>query len=530
MEGEDLPWEVHPGLLQGLRRYWWLVALLVVAGIAGGYGLSMLQETRYTASAEMLLRTPGTRGVLGEDRDYIDPQRHLVNQAQRVTSTSVLREAVQQLDGADVDDLRAVLDVTTSLDADTVTISAEAATPEAAAETANVVVDAYEDVVRQETMEAASRTTDELATSVEQARNRLARLERQLEAEPDNAVLRGRADAAVQRLGVLESRIEQIAVNASLHDSGVEYVERAQPPERPSQPRPVRNAAAGGAFAFAAAAGLAWMLESRRRKIDEVGDPATVLHAPLLGAVPPFSAVGVEGQFPMVSAPRSSAAEAYHLAALSLLASLPEDEEQGTVILVTSAEPGAGKTVTALNLAVASRLGDRGVALLDADTRMRGLSRLSGHESEIGLKELHDAPGALAWHEYRHDLNGTEGVEIVPAGGEIADPPTFFQSAGFRRVVQRLRDHAGVVIIDSPPLLAVADTLALARHVDGIVLVVNKGAQLSALEEVRRQLSFVEAPLLGYMVNRADVRSAPYASYAYGTPDPAPPARPNRSQ
>ena len=522
---EDLAWEARPGLLQGLRRYWPFVALAVVAGIAGGYALSALQQTRYTASVEMLLRSPGTRGVLGEDTDYVEPQRHVVNQAQRVTSTPVLRRAARELGMGEleVELLRESLDVDASVETDVVTINAEAATPELAAETANTVAAAYEEVVRRETMAAAERTVDELAASVEQSRTRLARLEEDLDDDPGNPVLRGQAEALIQQLGILEARIEQITVNASLHGSGVEYVEPAALPERPSKPRRLRNAAAGGLFAFAASAGLAWMAVSRRRNLDEVGDAAAVLQAPLLGAVPAFSEIGVEGKLPMLSAPRSAAAEAYHLAALSMLASLPENEDQGVVILVTSPEPGDGKTVTALNLGVAACFGDRSVAVLDADARMRGLSRLSGHDSHVGLKELHEAEDILTWYEFRHALDGNEDVEIVPVGGEIADPPLFFQSAGFGRVVQRLRDHAGVVIIDSPPLLAVADTIAVARHVDGIVLVVKKGAPLGALEEARRQLSFVTAPLLGYIVNRADVRSAPYASYAYGSPSDAKP-------
>ena len=522
LASDDIVWEQRPGLLQGVRRYWWLVVLCVAAGVGAGYGLSALLQTRYTASAEMLLRTPGTQGVLGEDTDYVDPQRHVVNQAQRVMSTPVLRLAARSLDGMDVETLRDVLDIDASVETDVITVNAEAASPDAAAETANAVTAAYEDVVRRDTMAVAQRTVDELQVAADDARERLAELEEELADDPGNPVLRGQADALIQQLGILEARIEQITVNASLYGSGVEYVEDAEPPERPSKPNRIRNAMAGGIFAMAGAAGLAWLLENRRRRVDDVKDPAAVLHAPLLGSVPAFDAVGVTDHMPMISAPRSAAAEAYHLAALSLHASVPEDEDEGSVILVTSAEPGDGKTVTAMNLALASRYGDRGVIVVDADARMRGLSRLSGFASDVGLKELHEAGDALTWYEYRHELDGTEDVEVLPVGGEILDPPAFFQSSGFERVIRRLREHAGVVIIDSPPLLAVADTIAIARHVDGIVLVVNKGAPLAALEEVRRQLSFVDAPLLGYIVNRADVRSAPYASYAYeGPAEPA---------
>jgi Mrp family chromosome partitioning ATPase len=107
---------------------------------------------------------------------------------------------------------------------------------------------------------------------------------------------------------------------------------------------------------------------------------------------------------------------------------------------------------------------------------------------------------------------------VVPGGAEVADPAAFFRSVKFRRILQRMRDHADLVIIDSPPLLAVSDTLAIAREVDGIVLVVDQGMSLDALAEARRRLDFVVTPVLGYVFNRADAGSELYAPYAYSMP------------
>lgn len=512
---DEQGWDTRPGLLQGLRRHWRLVVPVVLLGMVAGYVLSSLQPTQYTATAQIVLRSPSAPGVLGENPTFVNPERHLVNQAQRLTSRDVMEEAAQDLGDVDVRRLRFAVEVTPSLDTDAITIRARAGDAQRAADIANSVVDAYERIMRRESMRAARRTVAELESAVEDARQRLTELEEQLDDDPGNPVYQGQIAAQIQQLGTLETRIEQVSVNASLRGSGVEYVEPAEAPRGRSRPRPKRSAAAGGLLALLCATGLTWVVEGRRRQADQVGDPAAVLNAPLLGAVPTFDQVGVEDDVPTISAPRSAAAEAYHLAALSMLASLPEDEDEGSVILVTSAEPGDGKTVSALNLAIASGFGDRGVVLLDADARMRGLSRTTGRQTDPGLKELHEAEDVLSWYEYRYDLDGAEGIEVVPAGGDVAEPTALFQSPGFARVVQRLRDHAGLVIIDSPPLLAVADSVAIAQHVDGIILVVKQGAPLSGLEEVRRQLAFVEAPLLGYIVNRTNLRNAPYASYGY---------------
>lgn len=517
---QDDEWEAQPGLLDAARRHWWLVVLGLALGVGAGVGLSQLQPTRYTASSELLLSNPNRPGALSEEVSFVDPQRNLENQAQRMTSGAVLSRAAADLgESLTVEALRGSVQVEASPQIDVLIVSATAADPALAAEIANAVVRAYEAVVRRDIQDAAEEAVAELEEAVAQTQRRLEAIEERLEDEPDSTVLRGQADGLIRQIGTLEARIEQITVNASLRGSGVEYVEQAVPPRGPSHPRPRRNAAAGGVLGIAVAVAGAWLLEGRRRSADDVQDAAAVLRAPLLGTVPDFRDVGVSGDLPVLTDPRSAAAEAYHLVVLSIQASLPDDGGRGAVILVTSAEPGDGKTVTAMNLAIAAGHGDRDVALVDGDARMRGLSRLAGRNGDQGLMELQEAEDVLSWWEYRYAIDGTDGLEFVPAGGHIDDPPSFFQSSGFERVVQRFRDHADITLIDSPPLLAVSDTLAIARQVDAIVFVVRRGISLDALTEARRQLAFVEAPVLGYIVNRVDTRHAPYAAYSYDPPD-----------
>jgi Mrp family chromosome partitioning ATPase len=78
-----------------------------------------------------------------------------------------------------------------------------------------------------------------------------------------------------------------------------------------------------------------------------------------------------------------------------------------------------------------------------------------------------------------------------------------------------VKARADLVVLDSPPILAVADTSAIAGQVDGIVVVVAKGTPLKTLEEVRERLEFVGTPVLGYVFNRADTRAGSYG-YGYG--------------
>jgi Mrp family chromosome partitioning ATPase len=167
------------------------------------------------------------------------------------------------------------------------------------------------------------------------------------------------------------------------------------------------------------------------------------------------------------------------------------------------------------------------VLLVDGDERVRGLTRFSGITPEPGLTDL--------------------GDESLPFDGCVAAwkigprllPAVRARWLGGRRH-RRVLPHAGVphrdapdqaqsdfVLVDSPPLLAVSDTSAVASQVDGIVIVVAKGTPLKLLEDVRQRLSFIGTPLLGYVFNRGVPKSGGYGyayygnQYTYGYTEPA---------
>ena len=111
-----------------------------------------------------------------------------------------------------------------------------------------------------------------------------------------------------------------------------------------------------------------------------------------------------------------------------------------------------------------------------------------------------------------------QDLRFVPAGSPAGDTAAFFRSPAFRSAIRRLRDSADLVIIDSPPMLVVADTAAIASQVDGIVVVVAHGASLRGLADLRQQLQFLGTPLLGYVYNRSPASNGRYgyAQYGYG--------------
>lgn len=508
--------DLGPGLVEAVWKYRRLVVLATLVAAVSALGLSFLQETMYRGEARLILADPRNQGVFDVTRVVIDPSRYVRNQAERITSSVVLSRAVELEGGRlSLEEVTERVEVEPALNLDLITIRALDPSPEGAASLANSVAEAYQQVVREEVQANAEAAIAELEQTRGELEARVDELTAQLRADPNDPVTLAERDAAVTQIAELKTRAEQIAVDAALFGSGVELFEPAEVPESPARPQPLRNAALGGLLGLMAAAAWAWWQADRTQSADRRHDPAPVLGAPLLAEVPEFTEVGAVAPLPAANAPKSAAGEAYQFLVSSLEYVLEGHGSQ--VVLVTSPLQGDGKTVTAANLAVAAVRDGRRTLLVDADERMRELTGLFAGTDSPGLVDLATVGEAEAARAVVK-VGLPQGGELLftPAGSNHADPAGFFRSAGFRRALARLRSRADLVILDSPPLLAVSDTSALAGQVDGIVLVVRKGTPLSALRETRERLSFVGAPLLGYVFNRSAPAGGGYYSYGYG--------------
>lgn len=507
--------DLGPGLVEAVWKYRRLVVLATLVAAVSAFGLSFLQETMYRGEARLILADPRNQGVFDVTRVVIDPSRYVRNQAERITSSVVLSRAVELEGGRlSLEEAADRVEVEPALNLDLITIRALDPTPEGAASLADSVAEAYQQIVGEEVQRNAEAAIAELEQTRAELEARVDELTARLRADPNDPVTLAERDAAVSQIAELKTRAEQIAVDAALFGSGVELFEPAEVPESPARPQPVRNAALGGLLGLMASAAWAWWQADRTQSADRRHDPAPVLGAPLLAEVPEFTEVGAVGPLPAANAPKSAAGEAYQFLVSSLEYVLEGHGSQ--VVLVTSPLQGDGKTVTAANLAVAAVRDGRRTLLVDADERMRELSRLFGVDGP-GLVDLATPSEAEATRAVVK-VGLPQGGELLftPAGSNHADPAGFFRSAGFRRALARLRSRADLVILDSPPLLAVSDTSALAGQVDGIVLVVRRGTPFSVLSETKERLSFVGAPLLGYVFNRSAPAGGGYYSYGYG--------------
>ncbi|WP_408898126.1 polysaccharide biosynthesis tyrosine autokinase [Nocardioides sp. R1-1] len=195
-------------------------------------------------------------------------------------------------------------------------------------------------------------------------------------------------------------------------------------------------------------------------------------------------------------------------------------DHQPRCLVISSAVPGEGKTMTSTNLAVALAQTGRNTLIIDADLRRPRVASTLGLDPAIGLTtalvgktEIHDA---IQVHE-------ASGLHVLASGAKPPNPTEILQSKITHDLIRRLRSSYDMVIIDAPPLLPVADASVLAKLADGVIIVVRHAKTTKdQVNEAINRLNQVGARLYGVVVNMVAKRAiGSYYYYYYEETSPA---------
>ncbi|MFJ2739465.1 polysaccharide biosynthesis tyrosine autokinase [Streptomyces sp. NPDC087440] len=293
--------------------------------------------------------------------------------------------------------------------------------------------------------------------------------------------------------------------------------EFAAVPGAPQSPRPLLNYAAGILGGLLLGCGFAVLRENLDTTIGSASALGDVLGLPVFGTIPLDK--GHKGKpdegFVVAQGVRSLRAEAYRQLRTNL--QFAAVDQRPTVIAVTSALPGEGKTSTSVNLAAAIALDGRSVCLVDADLRR---PRVAGH---LGLVEGAGLTSVLVGAVELTDVlqNGPGGMKVLAAGEVPPNPAELLASGQMGVVLAELAGRFDAVIVDTAPVLPVADTVALVPRTDGVVLVVRAGKtgrdQASTAADTLRG---VGGRLIGAVLSMAPERRGPGAYGTYGSYQP----------
>ena len=210
-----------------------------------------------------------------------------------------------------------------------------------------------------------------------------------------------------------------------------------------------------------------------------------------------------------INNPKNPAAEAYRVIRTGIQFAQAGKELQ--TIALTSCTPNEGKSTTIANLAVVLTQAGKSVLLIDCDMRNPTVHKNFNLSNKVGLSSCISMGTAV---DDAVQETAIEGLDALTAGVIPPNPSELLGSERMQNILQRAKEEYDYVLIDTPPVLPVTDSLVLGRMVDGLILVIDSGEiKVEMAREVKNQLVHAGANILGVVLNK--VRSE-HHGYGYG--------------
>jgi succinoglycan biosynthesis transport protein ExoP len=363
----------------------------------------------------------------------------------------------------------------------------------------------------------------------------------------ENAVqfetLKHEVETSQELSDTLQLKLKEAGLMAGLASADISIVDRGLVPSRPVFPKKILMLPLGLIVGLFGGVVVAFVLESVDDTLETSEEIESISALPALATIPlmksrHFFDGNVKGSNQRL--PRTGLgtiavryrgtllAEAYQVVCNSVLLAAPEHPPR--VLLVTSAVPGEGKSTTSCNLAIS--LAQRGgrVLLVDADLRRSTLNSLLALDSKptAGLSSV--LAGACESEAVSKPVPEVPNLEMISAGPRTPCPSQLLGSNKMNELLERWSTEYDHVVIDTAPVLFVADSVPLAAKADAVLLVVRSGRSTKkAFTRVRDLLHRANAHVVGVILNGVDIRleqysySSRYGSYgdAYGDRDEA---------
>jgi succinoglycan biosynthesis transport protein ExoP len=518
----------------------------VIVAVAAALAYSKLHTPVYQSTA--LIQTSTTSTTSGQSSTPVT----LPDPVQALGSTAVQLKAAQLLKDPDVNAVASQVTGTVDPITGALTITASDTSPQKAQAIAAAYSQSYLDYVQSVVSAQSAKITTQLGS-----------LETQI-AGLENKAQSGLVTAEITSLEQTVSQLETEQQDITLGEPYATIQVAAGVPTTPTGLGKSKLILIGALAGLLVGCGIALARDQFDTRLRTTPDIASVTEAPILAELPEDNEVrSGKVAIAMLQAPQSRMAEAVRELRTSLRVIL--DDTPFPVLVVTSPEPGDGKTFITANLAASWAMSGSKVIVVSADFRRPRLEEIFGLEvaGQAGLSNLIRAnwnnsdpdnppndtrtegtPPARSG-ERRSPANerqtparsrrsnsappdvpsvssllvdtGIWGLQVLPAGTQLENPSELFGSPGMQPVLDQIQLLADVVLLDTPPVLAVPDTAILGSLARGAVIVASEGhTDRTDLERTVRRLENTHCRVLGIAINRVKRSGGDsYQSYAY---------------
>jgi polysaccharide biosynthesis transport protein len=493
------------GYLYVLRRGRWWIAAISLLGLGASLGLSLIMTMQYTATAELLVQSTGNLNLATGLYQAPITSADVETELQLVTSAPVQNQVLAKL-GSTPGVVASQLGQT-----NVIAVAAVSTNPVRAALIANTYVHAFIAWSAAIAISNVTAAANQLSTQIDAIGAQISRL------PSSSAAL---VTALSNQQAVLKGQLAQLEVAGTTASTGLELVTPAAVPTSPSSPKEAQDALLGVIAGFMLGVGVAFLRDSLDDTMASGKTVERLSGAPLLASVPMVPSRRKKG-IPVVAAvsePSSQLAEAYRSLRTSL--QFARQDRPLRTILVTSPSVGDGKTAVVVNLGAVFAQAGVSVVLVSSDLRRPGLNQFFAPGERAGLSSV--LTGEQPLEQALVPAPGIDRLWTLGAGRGVANPTELLADQRMQAVIGELAQRFDVVLIDSPPVLPVADALILSGCVDGVLLVVAAGQTRRAdLRRTTEKLAHAGTPVVGVVLNKSTAQDGYgyYSGYqSYGPP------------
>lgn len=298
-----------------------------------------------------------------------------------------------------------------------------------------------------------------------------------------------------------QKKINEVSLQKLLEVNNIRILDDAIASPKPVSPNLIINGLITFLAALIVSLLVGFLLELLDISVRTQSDIEERARLPFLGAVPKYPKTaqysGRKAYRFIIENPNSPVAECVRTLRTTLSFLLKSDSSH--VLLVTSAQPLEGKTMTSINLATASAMAGQRVVLIEADLRRPRIYQVFNVTPQKGLSAVINGEKSIS--DVLLDTE-VDNLKLLPCGEIPSNPAELFQSEKFGAVLNTLRSMFDLIVIDSPPVTVVTDALIMAQHAHGVIVIARANkTPLPLLIRARELLEGVQAPILGTVLN-----------------------------